>query len=170
MSLNFITKEDYDKLKLLDREYYFDARWKYIEEVINIIKDTNIQFNNCIELGAYLFSIAKEQDTIDILSKSNPTYLMDANITPWSIKKKYDLFIGLQVLEHLKNKTEICNEIKKISNYAVISLPYKWNCKDINNCHHMIDEEVIYSWFKIEPKYTKIQEYRIINFYEFKSS
>jgi hypothetical protein len=166
--IEFITKDDFNELRKLDEKYWSINRWNYISDVVDILKEHEHQFENCLELGAYMFSIAKNQHTMDKCSGSNPTYLYDANVLPWNIKdKQYDLFIGLQVLEHLKNKKAIFDEIKRISNYAIISLPYRWECKDVNDCHHMIDENIIFNWFNMEPSISNIKEQRIINFYRF---
>jgi len=61
------------------------------------------------------------------------------------------------------------NQIKKIVNKAIISVPYKWNKP--NNCHHNIDENTLLKWFEIKPTFEKISidsnRKRLICLYEF---
>ena len=140
------------------REEYYIGRWAYINEVIKLIED--IKPNSVLELGPALFTVVKYSDIIrkpeidnwGIPNKNiSVEYLHDATIIPWPIEnKKYDLFVALQVFEHLVDKQiEAFREAKRISNYAILSLPYKWNVPQDNANypeHHMIDEETILSW------------------------
>ena len=70
---------------------------------------------------------------------------------PWPINdKQYDLFIALQVWEHLGNKqSRAFREAIRISKAVILSFPYKWNCPK-NNAnypeHHEVDEELIGDW------------------------
>ncbi len=175
--IQFISHSDYEKLKNLDERYYSN-RWIYYKKIINFLCKYN--FTNALELGPYKFSIIKTDnvDIMDIEKYIDKTILHDANIIPWPIEsKKYDLFIGLQVLEHLDNQEQIFNEIKRISQYAIISLPYKW--KDSDENHNNIDEEVILKWtnnlipihqfiIKDEKKKENGKYYdRIVCFYKF---
>ena len=84
-------------------------------------------------------------------------YLHDATKIPWPIiDKEYDMFIALQVWEHLLGKQkEAFREVMRISRMAILSFPYMWDCpKDNANYpeHHMIDEKIIADWtLNIEP-------------------
>jgi hypothetical protein len=72
---------------------------------------------------------------------------MDARNVPWNIEnKKYDVFVGLQVFEHLSpNQSEIFKEIERISKYCILTVPYMWDCpNDIE--HHMITDDIISKW------------------------
>jgi len=170
--IELINESEFKDLAKADWDYY-QHRWSYISKVIDILNIQSIPFNSCIELGCHLFSISKNGDTIDINPECKTTYCFDANKCPWDIEdKKYDLFIGLQVLEHLDNHVEVFKEIKRISKYAIISLPYKWSSLKYN-CHNNIDENVIYRWAQQHPSASTIipsinlNKERIINFYRF---
>jgi len=157
-----ITYTDFIELGKPKEDYYV-GRWLYINEVIKLIQE--IKPESTLELGPALFTVVKNSDIMrkeqidkwgipKIITKE---YLHDATIIPWPIKdKKYDLFIALQVFEHLVNRqAQAFNEVKRIAKYAILSLPYKWNVPEDNANypeHHMIDEETILSWTKgIQP-------------------
>lgn len=114
----------------------------------------------------------------------NPSkeYLHDATVIPWPIAdKEYDLFIALQVWEHLEGKQyEAFREVMRISKMAILTFPYLWGCpKDDPNypSHYMINENIIAEWIlNIDPvKTIKIprtgkrvtQGPRIIYFWKF---
>lgn len=152
-----------DQVKKLDTPYWnrsYETRWNYMKPIIDKLKMINP--STAIEIGTAGISLMTFSDTIDISkthisNKHNKTYLFDASKTPWNIPdKKYDMFIGLQVLEHLgPNQSEVFKEIKRISKEAIITLPYKWNTPDTSNCHYMIDDEKILEWTENEKPYTK---------------
>jgi hypothetical protein len=153
-----------DFLKANSVNNYYNNRWIYYNEVIQMICRNKYNINNAIELGAMKMPVISGCDTIDIEPEYHPIYLMDASITPWKIEKKYDLFIGLQVLEHLGgNQNNVFKEIKRIAKNIIISLPYNWNCP--GDCHHGITEKTIKGWTGQEPKESLYVGSRIINNY-----
>ena len=112
-----------------------------------------------LELGPALFTVVKNADImrkpeLDVwgvpANIRSMEYLHDATQTPWPVREKYDLFIALQVFEHLMGRqAQAFREVKRIARYAILSLPYKWDCpKDNANYpeHHMIDENTILGW------------------------
>ncbi|MDR1693037.1 MAG: hypothetical protein LBR72_06720 [Oscillospiraceae bacterium] len=139
------------------REEYYIGRWAYIQKVIEMVKEINPR--SVLELGPALFTVVKgsdimrkrEVDMWGIPSNTNVTeYLHDATKTPWPVEKKYDLFIALQVFEHLvDSQAQAFMEVKRIAKSAILSLPYQWDCP-IDNAnypeHHMIDENTILEW------------------------
>lgn len=155
-----INYDDFNELSKPHEEYYL-GRWAYFQEVIKMVNDINP--NSVLELGPALFTVVKNSDImrkpeIDVWGippKIQATeYLHDATKTPWPIDQKYDLFIALQVFEHLvESQIQAFQEVKRIAKYAILSLPYKWDCpKDNANYpeHHMIDENIILEWTKGE--------------------
>lgn len=112
------------------------------------------------------------------------TYQHNATEKPWPIAdKSYDLFIALQVWEHLDNKQSFAfREVMRVSRAAILSFPYLWHCKKNSLSypeHHMIDEELISNWtLNIPPReIVRIaatgevgsRKQRIIYFWEFNS-
>ena len=176
--MELITYERYSKKveKLKDRYWLKskDVRWNYMLPVLRIIKEINPE--TAIELGTHKVSlmnfsdtIALEIETVDPDNIKNNNFIFDASKTPWPIEdKKYDLFVALQVLEHLgPNQEKVFSEIKRISKNVIISLPYKWNCPDDKE-HHMIDDIVINKWTKNEKlNYSEVKSGRIILNYKF---
>jgi hypothetical protein len=82
----------------------------------------------------------------------------NATEKPWPIRdKSYDVFIALQVWEHLDNKqSRAFREVMRIARSAILSFPYNWNCPEDNANypeHHLIDQELIGDWtLNIQPK------------------
>ena len=177
-SLNsrLITKKKYDSL--LKKDSYFENRWSYYEEVITEIKKMKGVIN-VLEMGPYKCPLLEFEDVIDYTDsylsqypiKINKFIKHDCTKVPYPIEdKKYDLVIACQVLEHLGIEGEqinIFNELERISNMALITLPYKWFHPTMRD-HHMIDEEVIKCWAgEREPIFQKIQGHRILQIYKF---
>ncbi|NCA68135.1 MAG: hypothetical protein EOM87_08755 [Clostridia bacterium] len=155
-----ISYEDFCELNKPHEDYYL-GRWAYFKEVIKMVDE--IKPDSVLELGPALFTLVKNSDIMrkpEIDKWGVPSgvksveYLHDATKMPWPVDKKYDLFIALQVFEHLVNcQAEAFQEVKRIAKYAILSLPYKWDCpKDNANYpeHHMIDENTILNWTKGE--------------------
>jgi len=145
-SLEWLTEEAY--MKLTD-DYWKPLRWEYMSKVIEWGKELNPL--SVLELGTYGLSLCKASETMDIhKDKYTPTYLHDATIIPWPVNRKYDLFIALQVFEHLDNKQkDIFTELKKLCKYVIISIPYKW--KGDSKSHDGLDERTLMEWSNKQP-------------------
>lgn len=158
-------KEDFDLLlNGPDKEYYL-GRWNYYKEVIDLVNQINPA--SVLELGPGRCSIVDSSDIMinPVLDRygrpennvSN-AILFNATEKPWSIEdKKYDLFIALQVWEHLSNKqARAFREVMRISKMAILSFSYKWDCpfqENHKSDHHMIDDELIGDWtLNIKPE------------------
>lgn len=171
-----ITHFEFEKIEKNDP--YYSRRWNYYKQVIDIIK--TLSFRSVLELGPYKRSIVHGADVMDKRSVlPNLTYGHDATQIPWPIKdKKYDLFIALQVWEHLKGKQrEAFHEVIRVSKMAILSFPLNWHCP--GNCHHGITQEKIADWTcnKVPTKKIKVGNWfnqfidrnlRIIYLFKFK--
>lgn len=75
--------------------------------------------------------------------------LHDATATPWPIDAdRYDLFVALQVFEHLGTRQAgASREVRRIARHAIISLPIDWHMHDPRNPHHGISNQQVLSWF-----------------------
>lgn len=185
--MQFIDYDDFERLASADPLYYA-GRWEYMGKVIEFLKNRPENFASALELGPYLFSIAKEAVTMGIAPEADPDMkyyackhpvydiVRNADTVPWPAEdKSFDIFIGLQVLEHTSDKKSIFAEIERVAHYAAITLPYKWQRKDPGNCHTGIDEDVIRGWSGREPVYSRVianvtgRNSRIFLFYDFGS-
>lgn len=188
--LNLLEYKDYEEWLNGPHGQYYSGRWEYYKEVLNVIKNESV--TNVLELGPGFFPIVKNADVMispeqDQFGKpfktSGKTIIHDATIKPWPIKEKeYDLFIALQVWEHLDNKqSRAFREVMRISNKAILSFPYRWEGgeeKPSHRAHRFIDQELIGDWtLNVKPE--KIIEIprtgdefskgpRIIYFWKFK--
>lgn len=162
--MEIITEKEFiEQTKLFS---YYNNRWSYYSKTIEIIKRFNP--SSFLELGPgpACLELIKNSDTMDIAEGC--TIQHDATKIPWPIQdKKYDLFVALQVWEHLDNKQkEAFAEVIRISKKAILSFPYKW--KTDTSIHRNIDEKKIKEWaLGLTPKEEYIVGVRIICVYEF---
>lgn len=164
-SLSLMTYKDYEDLLKGPRGQYYIGRWEYFKEVLKIISNENVK--SVIELGPGLLPIVKNSDVIinpeeDSFGRPNEfsgkVFTFDATTKPWPIKdKEYDLFIALQVWEHLDNKqSRAFRQVMRVSKMAVLSFPYNWEGgeeKPSHRAHRLIDREIIEDWtLHIKPE------------------
>lgn len=146
---------------------YYRGRWEYYGAAVDLIKADRPK--SVLELGPHQFSLVKGADVMDRSgAMESVAYRYDATKTPWPIEnKKYDLFVALQVWEHLEGKQqEAFSEVMRVSRRAILSFPYKWDCP--GDCHHAIDDEVIGKWTKrTAPKKTSQVGPRKLYYYVF---
>ena len=157
-------------MKLLSRKRCYQVgkghRWEYWKIVVRYLKIINPK--STLELGASVQPIVLDGDTITKNKIEKPTYLWNAIDIPWPIKKKqYDVFIALQVWEHLKgNQIKVFKEVPRISNIAILSFPYKWPG---NSSHSKINKSKIREWTKpyepfLKPKIVRSRIIYLFNF------
>ncbi|MDP8262340.1 MAG: hypothetical protein P9M13_03450 [Candidatus Ancaeobacter aquaticus] len=137
----------YIEYRILKKQYpsYYKGRWRYIKYVLGIISEVNPE--SVLELGPHHIPLVKGSDTMNIDDcHIKPTFMHDARITPWPVEDNaYDMFIALQVWEHLGDKqAEAFQEVMRIARSAILSFPYKRCCP--RNCHHNVDEKIISKW------------------------
>ncbi|MBR9706639.1 hypothetical protein GOV14_06405 [Candidatus Pacearchaeota archaeon] len=142
--MKLLTHEEY--LRLGESDEYYRGRWKYFKEVIEVIK--KIEPSNVLELGPYRAPFVSGSDIMDCDNHlKGIKYPQDAGIVPWPIQdKQYDLFIALQVWEHLDGRQkQAFREVMRISKYAILSFPYKWTKSKYKN-HNKINNAIIKDW------------------------
>lgn len=173
---NFLTEDIINKMEIDDHYYY--NRWEYYKEIIEIVRRLD-KIDTILELGPYKSPLVENEDVMDISDdfvdfyplSINAFYKHDCSVLPYPIEdKQYDLVIACQVLEHLGingQQIKVFDELERISNKAIISLPYMWFIPYMRD-HHRIDENVIDYWANgREPSFQLISESRIIRVYEF---
>ena len=123
-----------------------------LAEAGKLIRDHDVR--TALELGAPVAPILSGAHVMDYkarpeLDPTVPITIQDATLVPWPFQdKQFDLFIALQVFEHLKDRQpDAFREVRRIAKHAVLSLPIDWEMDDPRNCHHMIPEDRVLSWF-----------------------
>lgn len=138
-----ITYGEFRKMK--EKDHYYEGRWDYMRKVMDIAKKESPK--KVLELGPRRMPVVKGADTMDMQYHGHElTYAHDARTIPWPVEdRKYDMFIALQVWEHLEGKqAEAFIEVMRISKSAIMSFPYKRYFP--GDCHHDVDEKVISGW------------------------
>lgn len=151
----FITEKDFNDMKKADPSYYTKDRWEYMQ-LAAIMASSLVpeKSGKVLELGIYHMPVVKNAVTMDIDSAFNPKVIHDASKAPWPFKdKEFDLFVGLQVLEHLgKSPTDIeakiraCREIKRVADYAIVSIPHLWTRTD--DWHRNLSQADLKIWME----------------------
>jgi hypothetical protein len=135
---------------------YYNGRWGYMSAALaqasTLIRRHHL--TTALELGAPVRPIIVGADVMDIkarpeLDPTIPITIHDATQAPWPVgDKAYDLFLALQVFEHLRDRQpEAFLEVRRVARHAIISLPIDWEMDDPRNCHHHISNERVLSWF-----------------------
>lgn len=135
---------------------YYRNRWGYMSAALleagRLIKTRHL--TTALELGAPVRPIIVGAHVMDYTTRpefdtSIPTTIHDATVVPWPFADKaFDLFLALQVFEHLRDRqAEAFREVRRIARHAILSLPIDWEMDDPTNLHHMISEERVLSWF-----------------------
>jgi methyltransferase family protein len=107
-----------------------------------------------LELGPYLRSMIVGADIVDVREQPDRvaegrTIIHDATHLPWPVPDRaYDLFVALQVFEHLgTHQAEVFREVRRVARHAILSLPIDWVMANPANCHHGLTEERVLAWF-----------------------
>ncbi len=107
-----------------------------------------------LELGPHLRPLIRGADVMDIvhnprLELEGRRIVADASKAPWPFDDKtYDLFVALQVFEHLgTHQPEAFREVRRVARNAILSLPIDWVMADARNCHHGLTNERVLAWF-----------------------
>lgn len=165
---NLLTNPMFDKLAK-SLPYYAPhktwSRWDYISLAINEIE--LLQPSSICETGSEGMYLSNDSTIIELIPKNSghEEIIHDLNNIPYPIKnKQFDLFIALQVWEHLNNQIEAFKEVRRISHNAILSFPHKW----IGDSTHNVSKNDISRWTSnIAPvKIIPIQN-RLIYVWEF---
>jgi hypothetical protein len=154
-----LTWREFELIEAHDR--YYRTRWSYLsvagEQAASLIAAHDL--HTALELGPARRPLIVGADAMDRIERPDLQHegdlvVHDATVAPWPIADKaYDLFVGLQVFEHLKGgQAAAFAEVVRTARHAILSLPIDWVLEDTSNCHHGLTEEHARSWFlPIEP-------------------
>ncbi len=165
--MEFLTRKRCLEIGKTHPYYEGCVRWEYWKIVIKYLKIINPE--SSLELGATIQSLVMNGDRMGKNKIEKPDYLWNAFDIPWPFKnKQYDIFIALQVWEHLKGRQqEIFQEVPRISNWAILSFPYKWKG---NSSHSKITKRKIKEWTSFYSPFSKpriVRGKRIIYVFKF---
>lgn len=165
--MEFLTRKKCLEIGKMHPYYEGCVRWEYWKIVVKYLKIINPK--SSIELGATRRSLVIDGDRMGKNKIEKPDLLWNAFDIPWIIKdKQYDVFIALQVWEHLKGKQkEVFKEVPRISNWAIFSFPYKWKG---NSSHSKITKRKIKEWTYPYVPFSKpriVRNKRIIYVFKF---
>jgi Methyltransferase domain len=135
---------------------YYRGRRQYVSAAAAQAEDLIDRhgLRSALELGPHAQPLIVGADVM-VLKPSDPpspdaeVVVHDATKVPWPIAdQRYDLFVALQVFEHLGDKQpDAFHEVRRVARNAIISLPIDWVMDDPRNCHHMLSQERVLSWF-----------------------
>jgi hypothetical protein len=171
--MTLLTRKSYnDRVRALNDPYWTKTaahRWAYMSVVIEEIRKIKPRW--ICEAGVAKMPLCSKSFIIDLVPESlegHDGMIYDLNKIPYPLAdKQFDLFVALQVWEHLLHPRRAFLEVTRISYNAILSFPYKWDC-DPKNPHFMITSEVISSWtLQIKPKKVQRVGTRIIYIWEF---
>jgi hypothetical protein len=149
-----MTRAEFDELAA--REAYYRGRHRYLGAAAWAAADLIDRhgLTSALELGPNLRPLISGADVMDRVARpgleaSGSVLLHDATATPWPIDgNHYDLFVALQVFEHLgAGQAAAFREVRRVARHAIISLPIDWQLEDPGNPHHGISHERVLSWF-----------------------
>ncbi len=161
-----LTRAEFQQLAA--RDPYYQKRWDYQSRAIaagwDILgrRGQPPESARVLELGPHKHPLFVGSDVMDLrinpeLRSVDQVICHNARMAPWPVgDKSYDLFVGLQVFEHLTGAQEIAfREVRRIARSAVISLPIEWRPRslpDYLNCHTLISHQTAMRWFGfLEP-------------------
>lgn len=156
-----------DRVEKSNSNYWKEGkvyRWEYMSYVIEQAR--TLGGNKIIEAGASGMPLNDESFLFDLpfydLNKPFPDILTPVD----AYHNRYDIFIALQVWEHLDNQASAFQEVMRISKSAILSFPYKWKHGDSR--HRNIDDEKISAWTcGVEPISIKHIKNRVVYVWRF---
>jgi hypothetical protein len=154
-----MSRAEFDELAASNA--YYRGRRRYFGVAAWVASDLIERFDlrTALELGPNVRPLISRADVMDRVARpsleaSGKVMVHDATVTPWPIPgERYDLFVALQVFEHLgSGQSAAFAEVRRIARHAIISLPIDWDLDDPRNPHHGITHEQALAWFApIEP-------------------
>ena len=147
---------NHELVELAVAEPYYAPRRVYLSAAGDAARDLieRRELRSALELGPHLRPLIVGADVMDIVERDalhaeGQRYLHDAAVVPWPFPDKaYDLFVALQVFEHLGDRQpEAFREVRRIARHAVLSLPIDWLMADPANCHHGLTHDRVLAWF-----------------------
>lgn len=142
--MQYVTRSDFDSIAAQDEYYKSTERWDLYEAAVEVIR--SLAPSSVLELGPYRLPIVSDGHTMDRRENLRPTIIHDACNFSWPVECDYDVFVALQVWEHLgDHQQQAFREVQRFASHAVLSFPYEWDCPN-NPSHHGITKDTIRNW------------------------
>jgi hypothetical protein len=147
---------NHELVELARAEPYYKPRRVYLSAAGSVARDLIDRrgLRTALELGPHLRPLIVGADVMDVVANDalraeGRRIVHDATSAPWPIRDKaYDLFVALQVFEHLGTaQPEAFLEVRRIARHAILSLPIDWVMADPANCHHGLTNDRVLGWF-----------------------
>lgn len=135
---------------------YYRPRRGYLEVAAKAARELIARhgLGSALELGPHLRPLIVGGDVMDLrirpdLRAEGRRIAHNATVVPWPIEDRaYDLFVALQVFEHLgTGQADAFREVRRVARHAILSLPIDWQMDDPTNCHHGLTMERALGWF-----------------------
>jgi hypothetical protein len=143
------------------RPAYYRGRRGYISAAASIADELigRRGLRTALELGPHRRPLIIGADVMERrppvgLEDVGTILVHDATQVPWPIPDRtYDLFVALQVFEHLVgHQADAFLEVRRVARHAIVSLPVDWTMADPTDAHHQLSDQTIRSWFApVEP-------------------
>lgn len=155
--LRFISKDEFG------RTPYNRDRWGYTSIVIEKARSLD-GVCRVLELGPGPMnrSIVDGADTMGVVNfeplkglEKGLTIQHDARVVPWPIPDKaYDLFLALQVFEHLKGRQrEAFSEARRVARHIILTLPYQCKSRE-----HRLNHDDYIRWFGMPDDFRLVEK------------
>ena len=158
--IHVISEAEFARVAATRPEYYRGRRG-YISAAVSIADELigRRRLRTALELGPHRRPLVIGADVMERrapvgLEDVGTVIVHDATQVPWPIPAKtYDLFIALQVFEHLEGQqADAFLEVRRVARHAIVSLPIDWTMTDPTNAHHQLSDTKVRSWFApVEP-------------------
>jgi hypothetical protein len=159
-SIRVITEAEFEEVAATDPVYYRGRRG-YVSAAARAADEliATHDLATALELGPNSLPLIVGADVMERreppgLRSAGRLMLHDARVTPWPVvDRAYDLFVALQVFEHLGDRQAAAfREVRRVARHAIISLPIDWVMADPTDSHHQLSHERVLSWFApVEP-------------------
>lgn len=132
----------------LERDPYFRNRWHYFSRVQNIAVAMNPQ--SILEAGANGFPLFNGSTTADRCGDCDTRFDLTGD---WPFEDDaFDLFIALQVWEHLNGRqAEAAAEMRRVCRRAILSFPFRWQNKN-DTTHYNLDDDDFVRWVGVPDR------------------
>jgi Methyltransferase domain len=147
---------NHELVELAAAEPYYRVRREYMAAAAAIADEMirRKRFQTALEVGPHLRPLIVGADVMDVvandrLQAEGRRIIHSATVSPWPFADHaYDLFVALQVWEHLGTRQAAAfREVRRVARNAILSLPIDWVMDDPTDSHHGLTHERVLSWF-----------------------